>query len=143
VLFLLRLILILGLGIALPILILGEDGLEMTGTVVDRAGAAVGGAEVKLLDADGSERAAATTEIDGVFRFAGLPPGIHRLFIQAPDLEPVTRDITVRAGMRPVRVTLDLAVLAQSVLRPPGQGRARGRVRENGPPALPAGSGSL
>jgi hypothetical protein len=65
------------LALALPLGLRAQDTGYISGTVTDKTGAAVAGAEVALTDAAGSLTRNTTTNADGVYVVAGLPGGTY------------------------------------------------------------------
>src|ERR1700675_141749 len=61
----------------------GGNG-RLSGTVTDATGAAVGGASVKLQDANGSIVAQTTTDSNGNYSFSSLSPGNYRVQTERP-----------------------------------------------------------
>jgi hypothetical protein len=91
----------------------GEPAL--TGTIYDQSGGAVPGAAVRL-QKDGTDVAHATSDVRGVFEFAGLPRGRYVLQVTLDGFETHTTEITTGARGAPLRVTLRIADLAEDVL---------------------------
>lgn len=65
-----------------------EPSARISGTVQDVTGANVTGAEVSLIDANGSQRSTVASDPDGNFAFGPIPPGSYRVMINAKGLEP-------------------------------------------------------
>ena len=71
----------------------------VSGSVVDRTGALVAGAVVKLsLEGDPSLAQETTSDSDGQFSFASVHPGTFQLTITAPGFAPQTAAGTLRPG---------------------------------------------
>jgi hypothetical protein len=65
-----------------------EPSARISGAVQDMTGANVAGAEVSLIDANGSQRSTVASAPDGNFSFGPIPPGSYRVMVNAKDLEP-------------------------------------------------------
>jgi hypothetical protein len=65
-----------------------EPSARISGEVQDVTGAKVAGAEVSLIDANGSRRSTVASGPDGDFAFGPIPPGSYRVVVNAKDLEP-------------------------------------------------------
>jgi outer membrane receptor protein involved in Fe transport len=86
------------------------------GTVTDRAGAAVGGAQVTLLDPQQVQLKAAETDTAGRFRFEGVTPGSYVLRVVAKGFASLRVATQVAAGAAtPAHVVLDVETLAEQV----------------------------
>jgi hypothetical protein len=57
-------------------------GAQIAGQVLDPSGAAVGGAQVRILDNNGREIARTTSDNTGAYGFSGLPDGSYQLEFQ-------------------------------------------------------------
>ena len=89
------------------------QNVEVSGEVIDPTGGWLAGVSVVLYQ--GTEQVAeARTDLQGGFRLA-VPAGDYRIEVAAPSFSPYTEAITVRSGMAPLAVTLELAPLAQSL----------------------------
>jgi len=65
-----------------------EPAARISGAVQDVTGANISGAEVSLIDANGSQRSTVASDPDGNFAFGPIPPGSYRVMVNAKDLEP-------------------------------------------------------
>jgi hypothetical protein len=65
-----------------------EPSAHISGAVQDVTGANISGAEVSLIDANGSQRSTVASDPDGNFAFGPIPPGSYRVIVNAKDLEP-------------------------------------------------------
>jgi carboxypeptidase family protein len=90
---------------------------SVSGTVVDRSGAAVAGARVKLTRPDSATNQDAQTGDDGQFSFANIAPGPFEITIAAPRFATQTISGTLRSGeMYTVPpVTLEIATVINTV----------------------------
>ena len=90
---------------------LSVEGIDLTKEavvqgVVQRDGAAVGGAYVRLLDAGGDFTAEVPTSATGHFRFFAAP-GTWTLRVLAPGVAPVDRSVVAQNGsVAEVEITL-------------------------------------
>jgi hypothetical protein len=57
---------------------------RLSGMVTDATGAAVGGANVRLMDENNSVIATTNTESDGQYTFSGVSPGTYRVEMESP-----------------------------------------------------------
>src|SRR5215467_1363792 len=71
------------LALALPLALRAQDTGYISGTVVDKSGAAVVGAEVVLTNSAGTLTRNTTTNGDGVYVIAGLPGGTYNVAVTA------------------------------------------------------------
>lgn len=100
----------------------------MQGRVLDEAGSPIAGAEIIV--ATGEPPARATSDLDGRYALAGLPPGTYELTVRAAKRPERVQRVEVRAGPA---LALDLALGA-----PLPEGQIRGTVRSFGGTALAA-----
>jgi len=61
----------------------GGNG-RLSGMVTDATGAAIGGADVRLMDENNAVIARTNTESDGQYTFSGVPPGTYRVEMEHP-----------------------------------------------------------
>ncbi len=89
----------------------------ISGTVVDRTGAVVPRAQVKLAREDSSLSQETTSDSDGQFFFAGVAPGSFQLTITSPGFTAQTASGTLHAGedYTAQPVVLDVATAATEV----------------------------
>jgi carboxypeptidase family protein len=82
----------------------------ISGTVVDRTGAVIAGARVKLLREDLSLNQEVMSDSDGQFYFAGIAPGAFQLTITSPGFTMQTSSGTLHSGedciVPPVEMTV-------------------------------------
>jgi hypothetical protein len=90
---------------------------QITGVVVDAAGALVARATVELRDASGSTRITIQTDSHGAFVFAGLAPGAYRLVISKTDFETKEIPLSISTGAvnAPLRVPLQVTAVRTTV----------------------------
>jgi Carboxypeptidase regulatory-like domain len=82
----------------------------ISGSVVDRTGAIVAGATVKLLRESAAASQEATSDSDGQFLFAGIAPGAFQLTITSPGFATQTSSGTLHAGEDYVAPPITLVV---------------------------------
>lgn len=76
-----------------------EGGATLSGTVVDKQGAVLQGAQVMLSGPAGSPARTLQSGSDGQFEFKDLPPNAYKLTVTAPGMITFTSsDILLRAG---------------------------------------------
>lgn len=94
----------------------GEQAAEGTisGTVVDRTGAVVAGARVRLSRQDPSLSQEMVSDSDGQFSFAGLLPGPFELAIVAGGFRTATFPGALRSGEKYIVPAIALAVASAS-----------------------------
>ena len=114
-----------GLSFALAIIVLlfSSDSAfaqsstgTLRGQVQDVLGGLVVGGTVTATDVAGVSRTA-TTDEEGRYAFAGLPPGRYTLLVEAPGFETyVNTEVEVTAGAsEPLNLTLNVAIAAEEV----------------------------
>jgi hypothetical protein len=89
----------------------------ISGTLLDPTGAAIVNAQVSLLGSGDKALAQVTTDKSGSFRFDHLDTGNYILDFQAEGFRPTRVNLNLTAAKRqtPIRVTMQIAVLNQSV----------------------------
>ncbi|HEV2762395.1 MAG TPA: TonB-dependent receptor [Pyrinomonadaceae bacterium] len=94
----------------------GASRGTVTGTVRDRAGAAVGGAEVSLVNSQQLQLGHTQTDADGRFRLDGVAPGSYVLTVARTDFSTRREAVRVSAGEpTEVSVVLEVSQLAEEV----------------------------
>jgi hypothetical protein len=90
---------------------------DVTGTVTDATGASVPGATVSLANASTNATQTVTTNADGTYRFAFVPPGTYKISVNANGFQAQQHaGIVVSAGQpTPVNVQLAVAGATQTV----------------------------
>jgi outer membrane receptor protein involved in Fe transport len=96
---------------------------QLSGTVVDTAGAVIAGASVQVRSANGTVQKTIQTDRSGSFILSGLAAGNYRLVVSNPGFE--TKEILVTLGITgapaPLRITLVVGAVSTTVAV---QGRA-------------------
>jgi carboxypeptidase family protein/putative zinc finger protein len=125
------------------------QGSELTGTVRDASGAAVGGATVTVTDGAGRTAGAAVADQAGRFRLGGLAPGTYDVTTQAPGFEqqtlqavvipsrPNEADVSLKVGeaSETVEVETNADALDKSHPAPP-KALAKSSARSSAPPVF-------
>jgi hypothetical protein len=89
---------------------------EITGSVVDLAGAAVSGAGIEVRDLSTGNKRAATTNAAAQFTLAGVPPGTYEIGISAAGFQTISRKLAVGVRDRAVvAATLNVGAVAEMV----------------------------
>jgi Carboxypeptidase regulatory-like domain/Peptidase family M1 domain len=78
--------------LALPFVITHAAGGQLTGIVTDPKGAVVVGASVTAVAAAGDRKFTATTDDEGRYKFASLPPGVYLISVKAPGFSEARRE---------------------------------------------------
>ncbi len=90
---------------------------QLSGTVVDTSGAAIGGATVQVQSANGTLLTTTQADTNGSFAVSGLSAGDYRLVVSHADFEtkeiPVTTGTTEVSG--PLRITLAVSTVSSAV----------------------------
>ena len=90
---------------------------QLSGTVVDTSGAAVAGADVHVLSANGTVQRTVHSDTNGSFAFSGLAAGNYRLVVMNPGFE--TKEILVTIGTTgapaPLRISLVVGAVSTTI----------------------------
>src|SRR5690242_11915582 len=81
---------VLVVALTLPLASRAQDTGYISGTVVDKSGAAVAGAEVVIANASGSFTRTTSTNNDGAYTVAGLPGGTYNVTVSAKGFQKYT-----------------------------------------------------
>ncbi len=98
------------LALCLPLASRAQDTGYIGGTVTDKSGAAVVGAEVVITNAAGSLARATTTNADGAYVIAGLPGDTYNLVVTAKGFQKFTAQKVVLDVAQKARVDVQLTV---------------------------------
>lgn len=101
-------------ALGLPLASRAQDTGYIGGTVTDKSGAAVGGAEVVITNTAGSLTRTTTTNTDGAYVVAGLPGGTYNLSITAKGFQKYTAQKVVLEVAEKARIDVQLTVGAIS-----------------------------
>lgn len=90
---------------------------SLTGTVSDPSGAAVSGAKAEALDVGKGVTQESVADVNGIYRFSALLPGIYKVTISAPSFETqVTPSVRVEANeVARVDARLKIAAATENV----------------------------
>ncbi len=91
-----------------------QDTGYISGTVTDKTGAAVAGADVVISSTDGSATHATTTNGDGAYVVAGLPGASYNVVVTAKGFQKYTAKNVVLDVAQKIRVDIQLSVGAVS-----------------------------
>ncbi len=93
-----------------------EERGEIAGSVADRSGAAVPGAQVTVRAASSGAARTAVTNPQGQFDVAALPSGRYQVQVEAQGFKTLTHELTVQASERAsLDAKLDVGEASQSV----------------------------
>ena len=93
-----------------------EPSATITGVVLDPSGAAVSGAQVSLVLADGTVLRTTTTDSAGAFRLSKVEPGNYGVHVEASGFQPKSQTVTVDSKPPyPLRINLVIASQNQTV----------------------------
>jgi Carboxypeptidase regulatory-like domain len=100
--------------VSLPGVLQAQDTGYISGTVIDKTGAAVAGAEVTLTSTAGNLTRVTTTNNDGAYTIAGLPGGHYNLTVTAKGFQKYTAQNIKLDVAEKARVDVPLTVGAMS-----------------------------
>ncbi|MGB0065699.1 MAG: TonB-dependent receptor, partial [Terracidiphilus sp.] len=86
---------------------------QLSGTVVDTSDAAIAGADVHVLSADGTVQKTVHSDTNGAFLFTGLAAGNYRLVVMSPGFE--TKEIVVTIGDNEAPAALRISLVVGSL----------------------------
>src|SRR5437899_1898066 len=98
------------IALALPLASRAQDTGYISGTVTDKSGAAVVGAEVVITNTAGSLTRTTTTNADGAYVVAGLPGGTYNLVVTAKGFQKYSASKVVLDVAQKIRVDVQLNV---------------------------------
>src|SRR6266699_2884761 len=98
------------LALCLPLASRAQDTGYIGGTVTDKSGAAVVGAEVVITNAAGSLTRATTTNADGAYVVAGLPGGMYNIAVTAKGFQKYSAHGVVLDVAQKSRIDFQLTV---------------------------------
>jgi hypothetical protein len=107
---LLRFLLCTTLVLCLPFLASAQDTGSISGTVTDKSGAAVVGAELVITSTAGSLTRATVTNSDGAYVAAGLPGATYDLSVTAKGFQKYTAHGVVLDVAQKIRIDVQLTV---------------------------------
>ena len=105
------------IALMLPLAARAQDTGYISGTVVDKSGAAVAGAEVVLTNTAGSLTRTTTTNTDGAYVISGLPGDTYNLVVTAKGFQKysVQKIVLDVAQKKPVDFTLTVGAITETV----------------------------
>src|SRR5438309_274119 len=98
------------IALAFPLASRAQDTGYISGTVTDKSGAAVVGAEVVITNTAGSLTRTTTTNSDGAYVVAGLPGGTYNLVVTAKGFQKYSASKVVLDVAQKIRVDVQLTV---------------------------------
>src|SRR6266576_4966026 len=101
---------VLLVALALPLASRAQDTGYISGTVTDKSGAAVAGADVLITNTSGSLTRTTTTNSDGAYVVAGLPGGTYNLVVTAKGFQKYSATKVVLDVAQKIRVDVQLTV---------------------------------
>jgi len=107
---------VLVVALALPLASPAQDTGYISGTVTDKSGAAIVGAEVVITNTAGSLTRTTTTNSDGAYVVAGLPGGNYNLVVTAKGFQKYSATKVVLDVAQKIRVDVQLTVGAVTEL---------------------------
>jgi len=102
------------------------DAEVLSGTVKDRTGAVVRGAQVSLRDAQQAVLGTTRTDAQGAFSFRGLASGTYLLLAESPGLSGRRTAVTVGRALAVVELVLEPPRLSEEVTVTANPGRVEG-----------------
>ncbi|HXE81616.1 MAG TPA: TonB-dependent receptor [Vicinamibacterales bacterium] len=104
--------LVLAAGMGAPEVAFSQTTATLTGIVVDQQGAALPGAELRIVNVITGLEQTTITGSDGSFLLTNIPPRQYRLTVTFPGFETDVRDIDLRTSV-PVSIEIVLRIAAQ------------------------------
>src|SRR5713226_10109577 len=101
---------VLAVALALPLASPAQDTGYISGTVTDKSGSAVAGADVLVTDSSGSLTRTTVTNGDGAYVVAGLPGGKYNLVVTAKGFQKYSATKVVLDVAQKIRVDVQLTV---------------------------------
>lgn len=96
--------------LALPFTAFAQDTGYISGTVIDKSGAAIAGAEVSVVSVGGNLTRNTTSNTDGAYVAAGLPGGTYNIVVSAKGFQKFTAQKVVLEVAQKIRVDVTLTV---------------------------------
>src|SRR6266481_8948161 len=105
------------IALCIPCASYAQDTGYISGTVIDKSGAAVAGADVLLTNTAGSITRATTTNNDGAYTIAGLPGDVYNLTVSAKGFQKYTaQKITLNVAEKArIDVTLTVGTMSEEI----------------------------
>jgi hypothetical protein len=109
-------LLVLGIASWTPAL-RAQTTSTIEGAVKDKQGAAIGGARVRLLSTELAMNRSTTTEVDGTYRLAALPPGTYEIRAEKDGFQSEVfngLEVTLNRTLT-FDITLQVGAIAQTI----------------------------
>jgi Carboxypeptidase regulatory-like domain/TonB-dependent Receptor Plug Domain len=105
------------IALCMPCVSYAQDTGYISGTVIDKSGAAVAGADVLLTNTAGSITRATTTNNDGAYTIAGLPGDTYNLIVAAKGFQKyIAQKITLNVAEKArIDVTLTVGTMSEEI----------------------------
>ncbi|PYU78370.1 MAG: TonB-dependent receptor, partial [Acidobacteria bacterium] len=101
---------VLLIALALPLALPAQDTGYISGTVTDKSGAAIVGADILITSAGGSLTRSTATNADGAYVVAALPGGAYNLVVTAKGFQKFSATKVVLDVAQKIRVDVQLTV---------------------------------
>jgi hypothetical protein len=101
---------VLVVALAVPLASPAQDTGYISGTVSDKSGAAIVGADVVIINADGSLTRTTSTNSDGAYVVAGLPGGSYNIVVTSKGFQKYSATKVVLDVAQKIRVDIPLTV---------------------------------
>jgi carboxypeptidase family protein/TonB-dependent receptor-like protein len=101
---------VLVVALALPLISRAQDTGYISGTVTDKSGAAIVGAEVVIKSVGGSLTRTTSTNSDGAYVVAGLPGGSYNILVTSKGFQKYSATGVVLDVAQKIRVDIQLTV---------------------------------
>ncbi|HKP73211.1 MAG TPA: carboxypeptidase regulatory-like domain-containing protein, partial [Pyrinomonadaceae bacterium] len=109
-----------------PVASHAQANASLAGTVTDQNKAVVSGATVRTLNLASGREVAATTDAEGRYEIAGLPPGVYRVSVGVEGFQTVSQSINLQnAGVVTRDFRLTPGVISETITVTAGKGSAR------------------
>src|SRR3954452_25524466 len=99
---------VVALCIALTIPSMGQTFGEITGLVRDQSGAALGAAQVTVVNADTNATRTTPSNEAGAFSFPALPPGTYNVRVEKPGFKAAVQNGVILQEQQSARLDFDL-----------------------------------
>src|SRR5207249_11041774 len=101
---------VLRVALALPLSLPSQAPGYISGTVTDKSGASIVGADIVITSADGSLTRSTATNADGAYVVAALPGGTYNLAVTAKGFQKFSATKVVLDVAQKIRVDVQLTV---------------------------------
>ena len=109
---------VLALLLVIPLAASAQNSASISGTVIDKSGAAVAGAQVTLASTGGNLTRDSETNNDGAYVFSALPSGSYNIVVTAKGFAKFTATAVVLdvADKKRVDITLTVGAVTEEVI---------------------------